>query len=101
MARRSFQREIVSVRFVRIERLISNVRPACDFFSRSEEREEAAACMSEGRGMSWQRMDCGVISSLMKIRIRTGLRTLLSDTAALTGRGDERIAVRVTCWLRE
>ena len=36
-----------SVRIVRIERSIPSVWPACDFFSRSEERADAAACLKD------------------------------------------------------
>ena len=73
--------------------------------SRSAEREKKErllpAYLKDGgchsRGESHQQRDKE--RSLMKIRNRTGPRILPWGTPALTGKGEERIPLRATCWL--
>ena len=77
--------------------------------SRSDQREEAAACFN--RRMRDVMAESGVISKEIRRifqrvreiidedRNRTRPRTLPWGTPTLTGRGDERVPLRATRWL--
>ncbi len=102
------ERHRESVRFVRIERHVPHVGPACDFIQICRVKRLLLADLRDdrwyGRGWSHQQRekeDFPASERSLKTRKRTVPRTLPLRTPAWTGRGDERTPFRATRCLRQ